>query len=78
MAAETERPETTYTPLHDPERDGHPIVPPLDRARATARRVLDEKAGANIHDQDEMIRSAVGLDHVLRDLLAALDREEGK
>lgn len=78
MAVESELPETSCTPLYDPDRDGHPIVTPLDRARKTAREVLDEKAAANIHDQDEMIRAAVGLEHVLRDLLNALDREEGK
>ncbi|MFF3326085.1 hypothetical protein [Streptomyces sp. NPDC002889] len=66
---------TSYDPLHDPERDGQLIVPPLPMAIDRARRVLDEKARANIHDRDEMIRAAVGLDHVLRDLLAALDKE---
>lgn len=65
----------SYTPLYDPERDGHPIVTPLDRARKTAREVLDEKAAANIHNRDDMIRAAVGLEHVLRGLLAALDKE---
>jgi hypothetical protein len=69
---------SSYTPLHDPERDGHTVAPRLARALEAARKVLDEKAAANIHDQDEMIRAAVGLEHVLRDLLAALDEEAGR
>jgi hypothetical protein len=69
---------TSYTPLHDPERDGHPIVPPLDKAIDRARKVLDEKAKANIHDRDAMIGAAVGLDFALRDLLAALDSQHGR
>jgi hypothetical protein len=67
----------SYTPLHDPERDGRTVTPRLERALEAARKVLDEKAAANIHDKDEMIRAAVGLMHVLRDLLAALDRADG-
>lgn len=69
-----------HTPLYDPDRDGRPAecAPPLDRARRSAREVLDEKAGANIHDHDEMIRAAVGLEMRLRGLLAALDAEEGE
>jgi acyl-CoA reductase-like NAD-dependent aldehyde dehydrogenase len=65
-----------YTPLHDPEKDAQPFTPPLDQAIARARKVLDEKAQANIHDRDAMIRAAAGLDYVLRDLLAALDAAE--
>ncbi|MFF4489450.1 hypothetical protein ACFY0F_23625 [Streptomyces sp. NPDC001544] len=68
----------SYTPLHDPEKDVHYGVPPLQQAIGQAWRVLDEKGRANIHDQDEMIRAAVGLHHVLRDLLAALDAERGE
>ncbi|GAA1528429.1 hypothetical protein GCM10009730_42080 [Streptomyces albidochromogenes] len=67
---------TSYNPLYDPETDGPVIVPPLHRAIAQARKVLDEKAQANIHDRDAMIRAACGLDYVLRDLLAALDAKE--
>jgi len=68
----------SYTPLYDPETDGRSYVPPLPQAIERARTVLDEKAAANIHDRDEMIRAAVGLEHVLRDLLAALDKEAGQ
>ncbi|MEV6651186.1 hypothetical protein [Streptomyces sp. NPDC051219] len=69
---------TSYNPLYDPERDGHPVVLTLPRAIERARKVLDEKAQANIHDRDEMIRAATGLDCVLRDLLAAFDKESGR
>jgi hypothetical protein len=68
----------SYTPLHDPETDAHFGVPSLQDAIARARQVLGEKAKANIHDQDEMIRAATGLHWVLYDLLAALDAERGE
>ncbi|MFD9211658.1 hypothetical protein ACFVY9_00790 [Streptomyces sp. NPDC059544] len=67
---------TSYTPLFDPEKDAYLYVPTLDHAIERAREVLDEKSRANIHDSDQMIRAAVGLDHVLRDLLAALSKKE--
>lgn len=68
----------SYHPLHDPEDDVD--VAPVDLAYAIseARKVVAEKAVANIHDHDQMIRAAVGLDHVLRNLLAALDAEAGR
>ncbi|MGW5272761.1 hypothetical protein ACWEQP_09280 [Streptomyces sp. NPDC004044] len=62
----------SYTPLHDPERDVRLYVPTLQLAIDRARKVLDEKALANIHDHDEMLRAATSLDFVLRDVLAAL------
>jgi hypothetical protein len=68
---------TSYTPLHDPEKEAH-VVPTLQQAIERAREVLDEKARANIHNQDAMIRAAVGLHYVLHDLLAALDAERGE
>lgn len=64
-----------FNPLHDPARDANTWTPPLDVAIDRARKVLDEKASANIHDRDAMIRAATGLEIVLRDLLAALDAE---
>ncbi|MEU3826480.1 hypothetical protein AB0F36_14345 [Streptomyces sp. NPDC029080] len=66
---------TSYSPLHDPEKDAHVGVPSLRQAIDRAREVLAEKSRANIHDQDEMIRAAVGLHWVLLDLLTALDAE---
>lgn len=68
----------SYSPLQDPESEVRVIAPPLDRAIARAREVLDEKGRANIHDKDEMIRAAYGLAYVLHDLLAALDAERGE
>ncbi|MEU9444640.1 hypothetical protein AB0D42_27915 [Streptomyces sp. NPDC048304] len=69
---------SSYDPLYDPEKDVHFGVPSLQQAIDRARKVLDEKAAANIHDQDEMIRAAYGLHYVLHDLLAALDAEGGE
>lgn len=69
---------TSYTPLYDPEKGVHPVVPPLEQAIDRARKVLDEKGRANLHDSDEMIRAAYGLHYVLHDLLAALDAERGE
>ncbi len=69
---------SSYDPLFDPERDAHVYVPELGRAIEKAREVAAEKAAANIHDKDQMIRAAYGLHHVLIDLLAALDAERGE
>jgi hypothetical protein len=68
----------SHNPLYDPAADAHVVVPPLETAIARARKVLAEKSEANIHDQDEMIRAAYSLHHVLLDLLAALDAERGE
>jgi hypothetical protein len=68
----------SYDPLHAAERDEHFGVPSLQQAIDRARKVLDEKSAANIHDRDEMIRAAYGLHYVLHDLLAALDAERGE
>ena len=69
---------SSYDPLFAPERDAHVGVPELQQAIDQARKVLEEKAKANIHDQDEMIRAACSLHYVLLDLLAALDAERGE
>ncbi|MET9762090.1 hypothetical protein ABZ016_24040 [Streptomyces sp. NPDC006372] len=69
---------TSYDPLFDLERDAHVVVPSLEHAIDRARKILDEKAKANIHDRDEMIRAAYGPHYVLHDLLAALDAERGE
>ncbi|WP_406144148.1 hypothetical protein [Streptomyces anulatus] len=66
-----------HSPLYDPA-DDLPWAPSLDVALDQARRVLAEKANANIHDRDEMIRAAVGLEMRLRQLVAALDKEAGR
>ncbi|MEU2251148.1 hypothetical protein [Streptomyces sp. NPDC019224] len=67
-----------HAPLYDPARDGDTYVPPLDAALRLARATLAEKASANIHDHDEMLRAAVSLEMRLRDLVAALDEEAGR
>ncbi|MFD0428987.1 hypothetical protein ACFQ60_17725 [Streptomyces zhihengii] len=43
-----------------------------------ARKVLADKASANIHDHDAMVRAATGLEMRLRELVAALDKEAGR
>jgi hypothetical protein len=68
----------SHTPLYDPKNDVHAVPPPLHEALDRARKVLDEKGQANIHDRDEMIRAAYGLHYVLHDLLAALDAQRGE
>ncbi|MEV0492391.1 hypothetical protein [Streptomyces atratus] len=67
-----------HTPLYDPAKDARAYVPPLDAALRLARQVLDEKATANIHDRDEMLAAAVGLEMRLRALVAAFDKEAGR
>lgn len=67
-----------FTPLYDPAVDGESFVAPVDMALRQARKVLAEKAAANIHDHDAMIRAAVGLEMRLRELVAALDAEAGR
>ncbi|MFG2589073.1 hypothetical protein [Streptomyces sp. NPDC048438] len=66
---------SAHTPLYDPKTDGRTYAPPLDSALARARKVLEEKAGANIHDHDEMLRAAVSLEMRLRQLVAAIDED---
>ncbi|MFE3475704.1 hypothetical protein ACFXOI_29480 [Streptomyces bacillaris] len=67
-----------HSPLYDEATDSPPWTPSLDVALDQARRTLAEKATANIHDPDEMIRAAVGLEMRLRQLIAALDQEAGR
>ncbi|MFD4320132.1 hypothetical protein [Streptomyces sp. NPDC058548] len=64
--------------LHDPDRDGIPIVLSVDVAQQLAREVLDGCAAASIHSHRAMMEAAVSLDLRLRSLLAALDAEEGR
>ncbi|MBM9621815.1 hypothetical protein [Streptomyces zhihengii] len=67
-----------HTPLYDPATDGDPFVAPVDMALRLARKVLADKASANIHDHDAMVRAATGLEMRLRELVAALDKEAGR
>jgi hypothetical protein len=66
------------TPLHDPERDVSTWAPPLDIALQAARHTLALRAGADIHDHNDMIEAATGLECALRLLVAALDAEAGR
>lgn len=65
-------------PLHDPARDARNWTPSLDLARDVARDALAKHEGADIHDHTAMLRAATALDFVLRDLLNALDKEDGQ
>ncbi|WP_329615644.1 hypothetical protein OG244_23305 [Streptomyces brevispora] len=71
-------PSESYTALYDPEKDALFYAPSLSEALHRARKTLDEKAAANIHDRDAMIRAAVGLEMCLRQLVDALDKEAGR
>lgn len=65
---------TAYDPLHGP--DGEPLLPAsVDVELKLAREYLGKAATANIHDHGAMLRAATGLDHRLRNLLAAVDAE---
>ncbi|QXE36957.1 hypothetical protein KQY30_24855 [Streptomyces sp. GMY02] len=67
-----------HDPLHNPERDARTWTPSLSTAIDRARRELVAHADANIHSHGQMLTAAVSLDHVLRDLLAALDQEAAR
>lgn len=62
-------------PLHDPERDARSWTPSLDIALQSARDTLADTARADIHDHNDMVKAAAGLDYALRGLVAALDAE---
>lgn len=66
---------TAHDPLHDPERDARNWRPDLGLAIDLARRALDTHAESNIHNHGAMLNAATSLDFVLRDLVAALDKE---
>ncbi|MFJ9234104.1 hypothetical protein ACIRJ3_03855 [Streptomyces anulatus] len=68
---------TAHKPLHDPERDSS-WVPPLDIVLSCAREELAKYASANIYDAQEMLSAAVSHHLRLRELVAALDKENGK
>ncbi|MEV7112387.1 hypothetical protein [Streptomyces anulatus] len=67
---------TAHKPLHDPERDST-YVPPLDIVLACAREELAQYASANIYEDREMLSAAVSHHLRLRELVAALDKENG-
>ncbi|GKQ38900.1 hypothetical protein [Streptomyces sp. A012304] len=68
---------TSYDPLREP--DAEPQFPAsLDGELRLAREYLSQVAGTNIHDHTAMVKAAVGLDHRLRALIAALDAKRGE
>lgn len=67
---------TAFDPLHRPG-DVTPAPAALDVEIAATRRVLDETAGLNIHDDEQMLRAAVALNYRVRALLAAIEAERG-
>ncbi|MEU9470450.1 hypothetical protein AB0D78_28300 [Streptomyces avermitilis] len=67
----------SYSPLRGPdEEQPHPAA--VDGELRLAREYADKVANANIHDHNEMIRTAVGFDHRLRSLIAAVEAERGE
>ncbi|MFI9012635.1 hypothetical protein ACIGZI_01215 [Streptomyces griseus] len=64
-------------PLYDPATDS-PYVPPLDIVVACAREELAKYAPANIHNHHEMLVAAVSHHDRLRQLVAALDKENSR
>ena len=68
---------SAYDPLHDPGKT--PSGPfNLDTEIAVTRRILDETAGLNIHDNVDMQKAAFSLNARLRRLLAAIEAERGE
>ena len=66
-----------YSPLYDPS---NPPAGPFDLAVeiTVTRRLLDETAGLNIHDDTDMMKAAFSLNTRLRCLLAAIQAERGE
>ncbi|WP_416983525.1 hypothetical protein [Streptomyces sp. T028] len=70
-------PVTAYDPLHTPNRE--PSGPfHLDVEIAVTRRILDETAGLNIHDDVDMQKAAFALNARLRCLFATIESERGE
>lgn len=69
---------SSYDPLYDAERDARSWKPSLDVAQERARQTLAEKESTNIYDNTAVLKAAVGLQMVLRDLLDALDAKAGR
>lgn len=66
------------SPLHDPERDSQSWTPTVDIALHAACDALAQTASADIHDHNDMVRAAAGLDYALRNLVAALVAEASR
>lgn len=66
-----------YDPLHEPGKE-----PPgpfdLDVEIAVTRRILNETASLNIHNDADMVKAAFDLNNRVRALLAAVEAERGE
>ncbi|MFE8013626.1 hypothetical protein ACFU3O_12895 [Streptomyces antibioticus] len=67
-----------FHPLHDPACGSYAFAPQMATALTRARETLAATADANIHDPAEILTAAVGLDHCLRLLVAALDKQAAR
>ncbi|MFF8100129.1 hypothetical protein ACF07S_10195 [Streptomyces sp. NPDC016640] len=68
---------TSYNPLRDPD-DAEVLPASLDGELRLAREYLAQAATSNIHDHVAMLKIAVGFDHRLRGLIAAIEAERGE
>ncbi|MFM9589855.1 hypothetical protein ACKI1J_14970 [Streptomyces scabiei] len=68
---------SSYDPLREPDAET-PLPASVDGELRLAREYVASVASANIHDHKAMVKAAVGLDHRLRGLIAALDTERGE
>ncbi|MEH0543281.1 hypothetical protein QA802_09405 [Streptomyces sp. B21-105] len=66
----------SYRPLHDPA-GVDPTPASLAIELRLAREYVEQVAAADIHDHNDMVKAASGLDYRLRALLAAVDAERG-
>jgi hypothetical protein len=67
---------TAYDPLHGPD-DVTTAPASLEVELAVTKRILDETAGLNIHDGDDMRQAAFALNARVRALVAAVEAERG-
>ncbi|PWJ02409.1 hypothetical protein DKG34_38700 [Streptomyces sp. NWU49] len=67
----------SYHPLRDPD-DTQVCPGSVAGELGVALALLTEVAAANIHDHNAMVRAAVGLEHRLRSLVAAIETERGE
>ncbi|MFF5759661.1 hypothetical protein ACFY7A_30035 [Streptomyces longwoodensis] len=68
---------TVYDPLFNPDKVPTTAAS-LDVEIAVTRKILDETAGLNIHDDHDMRSAAFALNCRIRSLLAAIEAERGE
>jgi hypothetical protein len=66
-----------FDPLHDPG-EATPEHASLAVEIAVTRRILNETAALNIHDDNDMRSAAFALNARIRSLLAAVEAERGR